>query len=78
MSSVEAIRRNLVSIRKSGISRSNEEYLPGIVALAVVVWDKDGPIGAINVAVPTVRFNRDLERAIQRELKSAAKKFEAT
>jgi IclR family acetate operon transcriptional repressor len=78
MSSVEAIRRNLVSIRKSGISRSNEEYLPGIVALAVAVWDKDGPIGAINVAVPTVRFNRDLERAIQRELKSAAKMFEAT
>jgi IclR family transcriptional regulator, acetate operon repressor len=76
MTSVEAIRRDLAKIRKLGISKSTEEYLPGIVAFAVVVRDQGTPVGAINVAVPIVRINRHLENAIQRELTSVARAFE--
>ncbi len=75
LTSIEAIRRDLTTIRKTGIARSAEEYLPGIIAFAVVLKDRDTAVGAINVALPTVRFNQKLEQAIRRELRAAARKF---
>ena len=78
ITSVAAIRKELQRTRRVGISKAVEEYLPGIGAFAVVIRDKGTPIGAVNVALPTLRLSRKLERAIRRELIAAARAFEAT
>jgi DNA-binding IclR family transcriptional regulator len=47
------------SVRASGFAYSHEEFTPGITAVATGVHRQGRLIGALNVAVPTVRFTPD-------------------
>jgi len=65
-------------VAKEGVAYSYGEYLPGVTAVAVAVRRADGyPLGAVNVAVPSVRFDAALQSLCVRELKAAAKALES-
>jgi IclR family acetate operon transcriptional repressor len=56
-----ALRRELDLIRNTGISRVEEEYTRGICALGKVAWRDGVPLGAFSVAIPTARFDPEIE-----------------
>lgn len=67
----KALREQLAAVRSTGFAYSHEEWTPGIVGIGVPVLDAAGaPLGAINVAIPAVRFDAGVqdkaERALQR------------
>jgi len=67
----------LSEIRKTGISRSLGEYIPGIVAIAVPLF-RDGKVSsAINVALPESRYNAEVDESIVAHLHAAARKLSA-
>ncbi len=82
--SVDAISKELKKVAREGVAYSFEEFTPGIIGVGVPVLDAQGlPVGAINVAVPAVRFNRargdeladllrNTARALERELNAAS------
>ena len=56
--SAKALRLQLVRVRDTGFSYSHQEWTPGIVGIGVAVLDGVGnPLGAINVAIPAIRFD---------------------
>lgn len=56
-----ALRKELDLIRNTGISRVREEYTRGICALGKVAWRNGAPLGAFSVAIPTARFDPEIE-----------------
>jgi len=75
--SVAELRRQIAKAAKEGVAYSHGEYLPGVTAVAVAVRRADGyPVGAVNVAVPSVRFDARVHALCVRELKAAAKALE--
>ena len=53
-----ALRRELAAVRSTGIAYVTEEFSPGIAGVARPILDSTGLVlAAVNVAVPTVRFN---------------------
>lgn len=76
--SVAELRRQIAKVAKEGVAYSYGEYLPGVTAVAVAVRRADGfPLGAVNVAVPSVRFDAALQTLCVRELRAAAKALES-
>jgi DNA-binding IclR family transcriptional regulator len=72
LSSAAELRRQLDKIRREGIAYSFEEFTPGIIGLARAVLDEDGEaLGAINVALPAVRYNPRAEALIADALDEA-------
>ena len=71
-----ALMKEVRTIRKTGFSFSNGEYLVGITATARVVFDNGLPVGALNVVVPDARADRAAQVRIQRALVAAANEFE--
>ncbi len=66
----------LARIRKRGYSLDNEEFIPGMVAIAVPILNADGAIrAALSVHAPTVRFSSTeaLLAFVPRLRKSAAR-----
>jgi IclR family transcriptional regulator, acetate operon repressor len=61
------------SIRASGFAYSHEEFTHGITAVATGVHCQDRFIGALNVAVPTVRFTPDRDAAFRDALRMTAR-----
>lgn len=58
---LERLSRELKPIRKRGFAINNQLTEPGLTALGMVVHDaRGGPAGAISLALPTARFDRDL------------------
>jgi DNA-binding IclR family transcriptional regulator len=51
--------QEIKAIKASGFAYSHEEFTPGITAVAIAVRGRGGFVGALNVAVPTVRFTPD-------------------
>jgi DNA-binding IclR family transcriptional regulator len=73
LKSVEALRKQLASIRTSGFAYSHEEWTPGIVGIGTPVLGADGYVlGAINVAIPAQRFNKAIQTKCERALSHAA------
>jgi DNA-binding IclR family transcriptional regulator len=67
--SLSELRRQLTKAAKEGIAYSHGEHMPGVVAIAVAVRRADGyPIGAINVAIPSIRYEPSLKVLCVREL----------
>lgn len=67
-----ALRRNLASIIEDGFSYSHEEWTPGIIGVAKPILDAAmRPLGAINLAVPAVRFNVETSTLFEAELTRA-------
>lgn len=78
ISSVGDLRAQLKEIRREKIARSLEEYTPGIIGVATVVLSRQGaPLAAINVALPAVRYTKELEGVVIAALRKAASKLEA-
>jgi DNA-binding IclR family transcriptional regulator len=50
------LRQEIQSVRKSGFAYSHDEFTPGITAIATAIHRRGAFAGAINVAVPSVRF----------------------
>ncbi|ALE80388.1 hypothetical protein WY02_20445 [Pseudonocardia sp. AL041005-10] len=46
-------------VRGDGYAISLEERVPGVVAVAVPVFDHTGAVAALSVSVPAVRAGRD-------------------
>ncbi|WP_225770022.1 IclR family transcriptional regulator [Inquilinus sp. Marseille-Q2685] len=78
ITSVRELRSQLKDIRQEGIARSLEEYTPGIIGVATVVLSRQQtPLASINVAIPAVRYTKDLETVAISALRKAASKLEA-
>lgn len=59
LKTVKALRQQLAAVRASGFAYSHEEWTPGIVGIAAPLLDSAGaPLGAINVAIPSARFDK--------------------
>ena len=71
----EELTRALDEIRQTGISRSFGEYIPGIVAVAVPLYEGGRFVGAFNVGLPESRYDTAMDEAIVRELQTAARQF---
>lgn len=71
--SIDTLKRELETIKRNGLAYSFEEFTPGIVGIATVIFGKTSdPIGALNIAMPAVRSNPEvLDRAGQVLRKSA-------
>jgi DNA-binding IclR family transcriptional regulator len=66
------LKQEIQQIRTAGFAYSHEEFTPGITAIATAV--RRGAIfaGAINVAVPTVRFSSTRDTEIREALRVTA------
>ncbi len=74
-----ALTRELETIRKTGISTDNQEFLAGVVCVAVPVYAESGAVvAAIAVSAPVARMS--LQRGLQHvpRLREAAAKIQAT
>ncbi|HTP38162.1 MAG TPA: IclR family transcriptional regulator [Steroidobacteraceae bacterium] len=61
LKSVATLRRELETIRRTGLAYSFEEFTPGIVGVGTVLLPRTGhPIGSLNIAVPAVRSTPEL------------------
>ena len=60
----EALRAELRTIRDTGIARTTGEHTTGIVGLGRAARLGGEVVGAFSVAIPTVRFNAEVERRV--------------
>lgn len=71
---VEKLRIEMETARRDGVAYSLEEFTPGIVGIAVpILSSASRPLGAINVAMPRVRFNDAKRQQVIDILFSAAR-----
>ena len=69
---VRALRQDLAAIVRRGFAYSHEEWTPGIVGVAKPLLDAAGrPLGAVNLAVPAVRFDAAAGRRFEQEIARA-------
>jgi DNA-binding IclR family transcriptional regulator len=66
------LRQEIVSVRAAGFAYSHEEFTPGITAIAIAVRPEGSLVGAVNIAVPTVRFTRERDAEFRDALRIAA------
>jgi IclR family acetate operon transcriptional repressor len=71
------LRQEIQKIKATGFAWSHEEFTPGITAIATAVRREGLFIGAINVAVPTVRFTRRREIEFREALRVTAQAISA-
>jgi DNA-binding IclR family transcriptional regulator len=73
ITSVAKLRAQLREIRREGLALSLEEFTVGIIGLARPVLNKLGhPLGSVNVAMPTVRYNSAAREKVSSALEKAA------
>ncbi|WP_224392341.1 IclR family transcriptional regulator [Pseudonocardia sp. ICBG1293] len=58
-SAQERLDRQIEGVRRAGFAISLEERVPGVVAVAMPVFDHTGAVAALSVSVPAVRAGRD-------------------
>lgn len=69
---VRALRKDLATIAERGVAYSHEEWTPGIIGIARPLLDEMGrPLGAVNLAVPAVRYDAAAGRRFEQELARA-------
>ncbi|CAN5279444.1 IclR family transcriptional regulator [soil metagenome] len=62
-SSILALRNGILFAHQNGYAISNEEFAPGLVAVAMPVWDDNRRLrAAANVALPAFRANSQMLR----------------
>jgi IclR family transcriptional regulator, acetate operon repressor len=63
--SESAMRKELAEIRDKGFARTRDEHTPGVQGISCVARVDGEVVGAFSVAIPTVRFDKEIEsRAI--------------
>lgn len=56
----EELYKELSKIREQGYALDNEEYVNGLICIAVPILNSTGnPVAAISVSIPTIRFETD-------------------
>ncbi|AEQ50390.1 regulatory protein, IclR [Pelagibacterium halotolerans B2] len=75
--SQERLIREIERSRSDGFGFVDEEYTPGIVGLGVAIRQDGKTIGAINVALPSPRFNPQKASLIRQHLRQVAARCEA-
>lgn len=73
---VRKIRRLINEAAAAGFAYSVEEYTKGVVGIARAVVVDDSVVGAVNFAVPAVRFDDGLDRDARRILSRTAQAIE--
>jgi len=74
--SIEDLTVQLDEVRKTGIAFSYEEFTPGIIGVAVPLLSQSGyPIGALNVAMPAIRFTTATKQRVIEMLRMAAQRL---
>jgi DNA-binding IclR family transcriptional regulator len=69
---IKELRRQLKAVRETGVAYVSEEFTPGIVGLAMPILSSSGTaLGALSVAVPSVRFNDVARERILKVLNEA-------
>jgi DNA-binding IclR family transcriptional regulator len=66
------LKQELRAVRASGFAYSRDEFTPGITAIATAVRRDGAFLGALNVAVPSVRFTPDREAQFREALRVSA------
>jgi DNA-binding IclR family transcriptional regulator len=61
ITSPSRLRKEIAATLRDGFGYSREEFTPGITGLAIAVSDQSRFLGALNLAVPTVRFTAEQE-----------------
>lgn len=66
------LRAQLDDARATGFATTDQEYSRGVTAIARLVTIGGGPVGSLSVAIPKVRFNRDLKNRVRDLLERTA------
>jgi DNA-binding IclR family transcriptional regulator len=72
ITSLSRLRKEISATRRDGFGYSREEYTQGITGLAIAVTDESRFLGALNLAVPTVRFTGAQEARFRERMASVA------
>lgn len=60
ITSDDALRNELSSIKKQGFAIDNEEYINGLICIGVPVLNSSGyAIASISISIPAIRYNAD-------------------
>jgi len=68
--------REIERARHEGVAYVDEEFTPGIVGMASAVRSQGQVVGAINVAMPSVRASAEMMAKVRRKLASAVRQAE--
>ena len=70
------LRRDIAKVRKQGFAYSLEEFTLGISGIGVAILSESSfPLGAVALAIPTVRFSPESKERGVRVLKLAAERI---
>ena len=70
------LRRDIAKVRKQGFAYSLEEFTLGISGIGVAILSESSfPLGALALAIPTVRFTPEAKERGVRVLKTAAERI---
>ncbi|ABE36261.1 bacterial transcriptional regulator family protein [Paraburkholderia xenovorans LB400] len=70
---IEEVRKALAQVRKAGFAHMQGEYLPGIIGIAVPVFNLENrPIAAIGIGIPAVEGTTEFEKRICKQLLHSA------
>lgn len=72
INSKRALREEVASVRQQGFGYSRDEFTYGTTGMATAVEHDGRFFGALNLAVPTARFNQDRDAVFRRHLLTAA------
>ena len=74
---VGELRRQIDKAIREGVAYSHGEHMAGVMSIAAAVRRRDGyPLGALNVAIPRIRYTPAVRTLCVRELKAAAMALE--
>ncbi|MNP44993.1 HTH-type transcriptional repressor AllR [compost metagenome] len=76
LNTAREILKELKKVRETGFGYSYEEYFLGIIGIATAVRINGKVVGALSVALPTVRHNSEMDGRIRRALVQAATEIE--
>ncbi len=78
ITSVEVLREELASVRKRGYAVDNEEYIKGLICLAVPVQNPKGDIvAALSIAMPSIRLDQEKTERFIGYLLDTSKKIQS-
>ncbi|MYM85881.1 helix-turn-helix domain-containing protein [Rugamonas sp. FT82W] len=77
ITSINRLQEELKQVERDGIAFSFEEYTLGIIGIGAAVRGADGrPVAAINLAVPSVRYNEHVKMELINALRTTVGAFE--
>jgi hypothetical protein len=76
ISSKAELRREIANVQRQGFAHSLDEFTLGIVGISVpILTEGDFPLGALNIAMPSVRYTPETRDRAVKVLTGAAKRI---